>query len=151
MHRFILPGAFVVGGLAAAMASGIWYLTVVLLGVFALTERLVHGDGRSFIILCTGEAVVVSVAAAGIVPALLLQIVLLAYFMLLEGFLTARAETVGFLGFCGAVLLLYPVVLATHHTLLPVLLIGAVLGGAILALRLSHHQLQQAYGGGDTP
>ncbi len=151
MRDLILPAAFVIGALAAAVVSEVWYLTVVLLGIFVLAERLAHGDGRSFTLLCTGEAVVVSVAVAGIVPALLLQLVLLAYFMHLEGFFTARAEVPAFLALCVAVLLLYPVMLAVHHMLLPVLLIGAVLGGAILALRLSHYQLQQAYSDGDTP
>ncbi|MDN7024310.1 hypothetical protein FGU65_05285 [Methanoculleus sp. FWC-SCC1] len=151
MREIILPAGFVIGALAAAAASDIWYLTVILLGAFVLTERTVHGDGRSFSLLCAGEAVVVAAAAAGIAPALLLQVILLAYFLRLEGFLTARAEAVGFLGLCGAVLLLYPMMLASHHMLLPVLLIGAVLAGAYIALWLSGHQLKTAYSGGDTP
>lgn len=151
MRDLILPAGFVAGSLAAAAASDIWYLTVILLGAFVLTERMVHSGGRSFSLLCTGEAVVVAAAAAGLVPALLLQVILLAYFLRLEGYLTDRAEGVGFLGICGAVLLLYPVMLASHHMLLPVLLIGAVLAGAYIALRLSGHQLKTAYSGGDTP
>ncbi len=140
----ILTAVFCIATLAAAALSEIWYLIVVLLCIFVITER---GTGnlpeRGFYLLCAGETLVVAVGTGAVLPALSLQVLLLAVFLRAQGLLRFRRELVPFAVLAAGVLLLYPGMTASRHTLLPVLAIGAGLVIASIAITLSGYQLQK--------
>lgn len=137
--------------LAAAVRSGEWLMLPALALPAPLAFRLARPTReRGFYLLCAGVPLVVAAGLSGLMYAIVLQIVLLALALHTQHLLPARRDAAApFLAFCGAALIVCPLVAYPGSLLLPLLLIAGIVLFALLALRISAYRLIRRYTGAE--
>jgi len=145
-----LPLAFAATALIAAAQTEFWPVIAVLTGIFVLVLYLTMAlPERGFYLICAGEPAVVAVGISSLLPALLLQLLLLAIGMHSLGLFRSRTDMPAFLAFCALTLALYPMATFFRQMLYPVLLLGGILGVAVLFFTISGYNLKKKCAGAD--
>jgi|GEM_PF-4998950 len=140
MRRALLMAGGVVA-LAVPDILSLGIMEVLLISVFISAFFLIREE-RAFCLLCAG---IPSAIMAGPVRGMLIMILLTGILLTEEGLLSERRELPGYIAFSGVAALSALVFGIFRHAGLPLIIIGVLVAGFALLIRVSEYRLKWRY------